>query len=58
MHKFIEIGLGFHHAGMMRSDRNIVEKMFLDGNIRVLCATSTLVKNKKIIETKSYLINT
>lgn len=27
---------------MLRKDRNIVEKMFLDGNIRVLCATSTL----------------
>ena len=29
-------------AGMLRRDRNIVEKMFLDGNIRVLVATSTL----------------
>ncbi|KAI9005728.1 Sec63 Brl domain-containing protein [Hyaloraphidium curvatum] len=35
-------GFGIHHAGMLRSDRNMVEKMFADGLIRVLCCTSTL----------------
>lgn len=40
--KLAPYGLGFHHAGMLRKDRNIVEKMFNDGNIRILVATATL----------------
>ncbi|EFC37605.1 dead box RNA helicase [Naegleria gruberi] len=35
-------GLGIHHAGLVRSDRNLVEKLFSEGIIRVLCCTSTL----------------
>lgn len=35
-------GIGIHHAGMVRSDRNLAERMFLDGCIRVLCTTATL----------------
>ncbi|KAL6943293.1 hydrophobin [Hanseniaspora osmophila] len=35
-------GFGIHHAGMSRSDRNLTEKMFLNGAIRVLCCTATL----------------
>lgn len=35
-------GIGFHHAGMLRRDRNIMEKMFLEGNVKLLVATSTL----------------
>ncbi|ANZ73177.1 BA75_01270T0 [Komagataella pastoris] len=35
-------GFGIHHAGMLRSDRNITEKMFTAGAIKVLCCTSTL----------------
>ena len=35
-------GLGFHHAGMLRSDRNLVEKMFSQGMIKVLVCTATL----------------
>ncbi|WPK24423.1 hypothetical protein PUMCH_001697 [Australozyma saopauloensis] len=35
-------GFGMHHAGMFRSDRNLVEKMFLNGAIKVLCCTATL----------------
>lgn len=42
LQKLAPEGLGFHHAGMLRRDRNIVEKMFLDGNMRVLVATATL----------------
>lgn len=33
---------GFHHAGMVRTDRNAVEKMFDKGEIKVLVATATL----------------
>lgn len=34
-------GFCIHHAGMLRSDRNLVEKLFSDGLIRVLCCTAT-----------------
>eukprot|EP01119_Soliformovum_irregulare_P015903 TRINITY_DN4546_c1_g1_i2.p1 TRINITY_DN4546_c1_g1~~TRINITY_DN4546_c1_g1_i2.p1 ORF type:complete len:1649 (-),score=558.98 TRINITY_DN4546_c1_g1_i2:15-4961(-) len=35
-------GFGCHHAGMLRSDRNLVEKYFSEGYIKVLCCTATL----------------
>ena len=35
-------GVGFHHAGLDMKDRGLVEKLFLEGNIVVLCCTSTL----------------
>nr|XP_026497272.1 activating signal cointegrator 1 complex subunit 3 isoform X1 [Vanessa tameamea]XP_026497273.1 activating signal cointegrator 1 complex subunit 3 isoform X1 [Vanessa tameamea]XP_026497274.1 activating signal cointegrator 1 complex subunit 3 isoform X2 [Vanessa tameamea] len=35
-------GFACHHAGMLRSDRNMVEKYFADGYIKVLVCTSTL----------------
>ncbi|CAG9467191.1 unnamed protein product [Pedinophyceae sp. YPF-701] len=35
-------GFGMHHAGMLRSDRNLVEKLFARGMIKVLCCTATL----------------
>lgn len=35
-------GLGVHHAGMPRAERNIVEKLFKAGVIKVLVCTSTL----------------
>ncbi|XP_011308512.1 activating signal cointegrator 1 complex subunit 3 [Fopius arisanus] len=35
-------GFSVHHAGMLRSDRNMVEKAFRQGSIKVLVCTSTL----------------
>ena len=35
-------GLGSHNAGMARSDRNFIERLFAQGAIRVLCCTATL----------------
>jgi activating signal cointegrator complex subunit 3 len=35
-------GIGIHHAGMLRNDRKLVERMFNDGAIKVLCCTATL----------------
>ncbi|KAJ5767604.1 hypothetical protein N7533_000187 [Penicillium manginii] len=35
-------GFGAHHAGMSRSDRNLMERMFSEGLIKVLCCTATL----------------
>lgn len=35
-------GFGCHNAGMARSDRNFVERVFSEGAIKVLCCTATL----------------
>ena len=35
-------GMGTHHAGMPRSDRNLIERLFADGVLKVLCCTATL----------------
>lgn len=35
-------GVGIHNAGLPRSDRNLVEKLFGEGVIRLLCCTATL----------------
>ena len=35
-------GIGIHHAGMLRSDRTMMERCFAQGHIKVLCCTATL----------------
>lgn len=35
-------GIGIHHAGMARSDRNLMERFFAEGVLKVLCCTATL----------------
>jgi antiviral helicase SLH1 len=35
-------GIGVHHAGMARADRNLMERLFADGVLKVLCCTATL----------------
>lgn len=42
MKELFQYGFGVHHAGMLRSDRNLTEKMFASGAIKVLCCTATL----------------
>jgi antiviral helicase SLH1 len=42
MREIFESGFGIHHAGMLRADRNLTEKMFMAGAIKVLCCTATL----------------
>ncbi|KAH7696485.1 Protein Y54E2A.4, partial [Aphelenchoides avenae] len=37
-----QYGLGIHHAGLVRPDRTLIERMFRDGHIRVLVCTATL----------------
>lgn len=37
-----DAGLGIHHAGLLRSDRSLTERMFASGLMRVLCCTATL----------------
>ncbi|KAG7363458.1 DEAD/DEAH box helicase domain protein [Nitzschia inconspicua] len=38
----ITFGIGLHHAGLSSRDRDIVERLYLSGEIRVLVATATL----------------
>lgn len=40
--ELFQAGFGFHHAGMLRQDRSLVEKYFADGLIKVLVCTATL----------------
>ncbi|OXA58136.1 Activating signal cointegrator 1 complex subunit 3 [Folsomia candida] len=35
-------GFAVHHAGLLRSDRSLIEKLFSDGLVRVLVCTATL----------------
>ncbi|EDO18799.1 hypothetical protein Kpol_1028p75 [Vanderwaltozyma polyspora DSM 70294] len=42
LRELFQFGFGIHHAGMARTDRNLTEKMFKDGAIKVLCCTATL----------------
>ncbi|KAF8983689.1 hypothetical protein BGZ46_009737 [Entomortierella lignicola] len=42
MKELYDYGFGIHHAGMLRSDRTLTEKLFADGLIKVLCCTATL----------------
>lgn len=35
-------GIGFHHAGLSRSDRKLVEDLFASGHLTVLVSTATL----------------
>ncbi|KAG5470542.1 hypothetical protein LSCM1_01786 [Leishmania martiniquensis] len=36
------MGVGFHHAAMTKEDRQLVERMFREEYIAVICATTTL----------------
>lgn len=42
LNELFQYGIAMHHAGMLRSDRNMVEKYFGDGLIKVLVCTATL----------------
>ncbi|KAG2542539.1 hypothetical protein PVAP13_9NG644400 [Panicum virgatum] len=40
--EFFESGFGIHNAGMIRSDRSLMERLFGDGLLKVLVCTATL----------------
>lgn len=42
LREIVPKGFGCHNAGMARSDRNFVERIFSEGAIKVLCCTATL----------------
>ncbi|GBG84220.1 hypothetical protein CBR_g38192 [Chara braunii] len=39
---FFQAGFGTHHAGMLRQDRSLTERMFSEGLLKVLVCTATL----------------
>lgn len=39
---FVEHGIGYHHAGLEKEDRQTIEQAFSDGKIKCLACTSTL----------------
>ncbi|XP_061367857.1 DExH-box ATP-dependent RNA helicase DExH17 [Gastrolobium bilobum] len=42
MQSYILYGVGYHNGGLCLKDRNLVEGLFLKGDIQVLCTTNTL----------------
>jgi replicative superfamily II helicase len=38
----LKCGIGIHHAGLSREDRNFVENIFSNGSLQILVCTSTL----------------
>ena len=42
LRRCISSAVGFHHAGLLPDDREAIERGFLEGNINVICCTSTL----------------
>lgn len=42
LRELVPKGIGIHHAGMARSDRNLMERLFANGVLKVLCCTATL----------------
>ncbi|KAF2663905.1 Sec63-domain-containing protein [Microthyrium microscopicum] len=42
LRELIPKGMGTHHAGMPRTDRNLIERLFGEGVLKVLCCTATL----------------
>ena len=43
LQQYFALGMGMHNAGMLRSDRSLIEGMFECGIIRVLCCTGELI---------------
>ncbi|XP_021769181.1 DExH-box ATP-dependent RNA helicase DExH17-like [Chenopodium quinoa] len=42
LQSYIPYGVGYHNGGLCMKDRNIVENLFLNSDIQVLCTTNTL----------------
>lgn len=42
LQNLIQTGVAFHHAGLLQDDRQAIEQAFLDGELSVICCTSTL----------------
>jgi antiviral helicase SLH1 len=53
MKELFDAGFGIHHAGMLRSDRNMMEKMFEDQAIRV---SLLFVGGKKLVPQEASML--
>lgn len=42
MQSYILYGVGYHNGGLSLKDRNLIECLFLNGDVQVLCTTNTL----------------
>ncbi|XP_056695615.1 DExH-box ATP-dependent RNA helicase DExH17 isoform X2 [Spinacia oleracea] len=42
LQSYILYGVGYHNGGLCMKDRNLIENLFLNGDIQVLCTTNTL----------------
>lgn len=42
LHELVRYGVAFHHAGLDAQDRSSVEENYLNGQLHVICCTSTL----------------
>ncbi|EXC20319.1 putative ATP-dependent DNA helicase HFM1 [Morus notabilis] len=42
MQSYILYGVGYHNGGLSLKDRSLVESLFLNGDIQILCTTNTL----------------
>ncbi|KAK9018141.1 hypothetical protein V6N11_001122 [Hibiscus sabdariffa] len=42
MQSYILYGVGYHNGGLSPKDRNLIEGLFLSGDVQVLCTTNTL----------------
>ncbi|KAK9719764.1 ATP-dependent DNA helicase MER3 [Basidiobolus ranarum] len=40
--EYIKAGIAFHHAGLDYKDRKVVEQLFLNSHLKVICTTTTL----------------
>ena len=42
LRRLLLVGVAYHHAGLQPNDRDTIERLYIDGMIIVLVATSTL----------------
>ncbi|MBD3256254.1 MAG: hypothetical protein GF383_14245, partial [Candidatus Lokiarchaeota archaeon] len=42
LHKLVKYGIGFHHAGLLPTERKLVENFYRKGALKVICCTTTL----------------
>ncbi|KAK9925336.1 hypothetical protein M0R45_033663 [Rubus argutus] len=42
MQSYIIYGVGYHNGGLCLKDRNLIESLFLKGDVQILCTTNTL----------------
>ncbi|XP_050384222.1 DExH-box ATP-dependent RNA helicase DExH17 isoform X1 [Argentina anserina] len=42
MQSYMIYGVGYHNGGLCLKDRNLVESLFLKGDLQILCTTNTL----------------